>query len=61
MSEQGPLARPVVFRRPSYGSFGATVIEPGQDARQPHCDWRRSYSQARSAWLGPAAAPLDYE
>jgi hypothetical protein len=60
MSEQGPPARPVVFLKPSQGYGLVTVIEPRQDVRQRHCGWRRSYSQARSAWLEPAA-PLAYE
>ena len=46
MSKQGPSARPVVFRKPSYGSFGVTVIEPRQDVRRHNSCRRRSYSQA---------------
>jgi hypothetical protein len=56
ISEQGPLAPPVVFGQPSCGSLAMTVIEPGQDVRQRYCDSRRSYSQPRSASLCRAAS-----
>src|SRR5450432_885784 len=59
MSEQGPPARPVVFRKPSYGSFGVTVIEPRQDVRRRNYRRRRSYSQACDCcWLPGWGRPL---